>query len=387
MVKQNLYFLYSGIYQTHCAFSNINSFIEKVKPFLNKADANLNDTLHSIDNAIDEFSNPKSSIQSEKDALRFLIAEDLRRISLSLKNSRTDLIFLDINTLNKDLDYYISEIANLGVNIKKPYFNVVEKFPAPFDKFKWSAFCPDAEDEKRYNIPQGIYFRQDSLRPYYSQVLLAHELIHTIAGKHDPNLLAMGLEEGLAEILGSLYLGSQRVGTDLAINIFHYGRHSFPINPIWKLYLDHARQAVILYHRFGLKGLVTLLIRGRKTIHDIEGLILRGDFQSINLPQGIKHPQIDDLINYILLGYLPNYIISPLSRYLASFIEEGRTIKEICEEALVPFDLGKRIMEKMSSETTLFIIDDDMIQYSNLNFYISLEKNHNIFILRYNIET
>ncbi len=125
----------------------------------------------------------------------------------------------DTSKLHDDLTFCVNELQRHGADIDKPLFDIVDKLPSPFDKFKWAAFCPDSEDEKRYGIPKGIYFRKDSFRPYHTRVLLAHEVVHTISGKRDPDLLAMGLEEGLAEIVGSMFLGTKLVGPKIATNL------------------------------------------------------------------------------------------------------------------------------------------------------------------------
>jgi len=381
----NKTYLYAGIYRSHCSFSHLTSFLNQVQPFFKQQYESLSNFISAIEDLIKNTRELGKRIESEKDALDLMILEDLEKIRAALVKLDNERSLFDTSKLHDDLAFCVHELQKIGADVDKPLFDIIDKFPSPFDKFKWAAFCPDSEDEARYDIPKGIYFRKDSFRPYYTRVLLAHEVVHTISGKRDPDLLAMGLEEGLAEIIGSIYLGTKLVGPKIATNLFLYSRHSLPISPIWKLYLDHTRQAAILYKRFGIRGLVELLNRGRRAIHETENLILRNEFSKINLPVGDYSDDLNNMIDYLLLGFLPNYVLSPLKRYLVKFIKEGKNITEICEEAFVPFDIGKKAIEELSSYTTLYMIDNNVIQYSNADFYMSLDMN-NINILRYSFE-
>src|SRR6266700_4778460 len=116
----------------------------------------------------------------------------------------------------------------------------------------------------------GIYFPESRLRPFYSEFLLSHELIHVILGKISPNLLARGLEEGIAKLIGALYLSNQILGKDLTINLFIYNRLSYRHQQFWELYMDATRQAKFLYQRFGLQGIVELMKSGREKLKKVE---------------------------------------------------------------------------------------------------------------------
>jgi len=337
-------------------------------------------------NLAKELSEIQPPIKTDDQALRLLISEDLNQIGNCQKTLTDDSLSISPETLYSDLDDYTTHLHSLGININKPHFEVVESFPPPFEKFVWSAFCPDEEDERRYGIKRGIYFRSKSIKPLYSRVLLAHELIHTIPGKRNPEILAMGLEEGLAELLGSLYLASRNVGSDVVRNIFIYSRHGNDISTLWKLYLDHSRQAALLYYKFGLEGLLELIKQGRKAIHDVESDILTGKINKINIPKG-SHPEyLTKLVDHLLLAYLPNYTLKPLEAYLLKYVDEGKNVSDISKLAGVPEDLANKILSDVSGKTVLFVMDKDHIAYSNVNFYRQLAEHERIPILRYRID-
>jgi hypothetical protein len=374
------FYLYAGIYASHCAFSSLKNFIDSApssldgKVSIEKFCAQLEQAAHSL--------KINQKLVTESSARSHLIAEDLDRVRRGLDASDLEILEDLAQHPLRDFDAYVSILRRLGANFDPPRLYLVDELPTPFNQFQWAAFCPDIEDEKRYGIPRGIYFRRTAIRPYSTQALLAHEMIHCIPGGKDTNLLAMGLEEGIADLLGSLYLTSRRYDNRMARNLYIYSRHAQPISKVWKLYLEHARQAAILYKRFGLTGIISLLNEGRRTIHEVETRLRIGHFSNITLPSGNWDPALDELVDEVLLAYPSSYVVSPLAYYLLRFLQEGLTLSDICSQANVPFAVGKEILEQLSANTTLFLIDNGRIGYSNVGWY--LEPDSDRFpILRY----
>lgn len=364
------FYLYAGIYSSPCRFSSLKNFVGSLSAFADST--TLDQCLKDLDDKAELLRADEGPL-TESSAKSRLIAKDLDCVRKSLSVVDVSAIQALRDDPLRDFNYYTSALKALGAEFDEPQIRTVEEFPAPFNRFQWAAFCPDAEDEKRYGIARGIYFRRSALRPYYTQALLAHEMIHCIPGKRDPNILAMGLEEGIADLLGSLHLVSLRYGKHIARNLYIYARHAHPMNQIWKLYLDHARQAAIIYKKFGLTGLVFLLNSGRRVIHEVEGKLRIGHFSEIHLPTGDWNPILDEIVDEALLGYPSNYVIPPLGYHLLEFIQEGASISEICSRASVPIELGRQTLEQLSANTTLFLIDNNRIGYSNVHWYLGTE--------------
>lgn len=359
---------FSGLYRTRCAFGNLERFLEVMPKVLDASGGSKQSAISRLNEAIEELRRVDDHLEDDSGALQLLIADDLSRISRTMSSLDT-IDALSEEGLNGDLDFYLDEFASLGADVKRPFFTVVDSFPRPFDRFRWSAFCPDKEDEEKFGIKRGIYLLRARLRPAFSTSLLAHELIHAVPGERDPFCLAMGLEEGIAEIIGALLLAGRRLGPEAAANIFISRRHASSGDQLSKLYLDHTRQAAILYRHFGIDGLITLLNQGRNAIHDAEVALLRGEIEALSLPKGSSDNDLDRLLDDALDSYPAHYVFHPLGCYLLAFVAKNRTLAEICERAQVSETVGKEVLRKISSDTALFVLSDESVAYSNVEFY------------------
>jgi len=374
---------YSAFYRTRCSFASINQFFERVDPHFDSREGGVESTCQAVDRAIAQSFTHGGPVTSDAEALRILLGEDLRRIKEKIRPIQDEST--STSNFSALLDRLVLLLHEIGIHAEVPYFTIVDKFPKPFDSFTWSAMCPDKSDEKKFGIKPGIYLLKSRLRPYYSQVLVSHELIHAIVGRRDPHLLAMGLEEGLAEVLGSLYLGSNVFNHDIARNVFVYGRYNYRGKLMWDLYLDHARQAALIYRRFGMPGIVSLINEGRKAIHHAEACLLGGSIDKLDLSpvDVVTREPFSKLLDEVLDSLVPRLIVSPLAAHLLRYVDEGATLDEICEQAQVPAKIGRECLEATGKATTLYVVDDDRVSYSNVKFYREIEERCETSVIRY----
>lgn len=372
--------MYAALYSTVCGFSSIAKFVQIVGQ-----DGDLSSwqsTQQHLESLSAEFRTRSAHSDGEKRAQYWLLADDIDKVCSQIVGMRDDCLSFDADEL---VDRFAQELSAIGIDTPGWPVRVVRNFPSPFDKYSWSAFCPDAEDEKRYGIPKGIYLLEKKIRPFYSTALLAHELIHTVAGSRNPEIFAMGLEEGFTELLGSLYLGSKTLGNDIARNLFIYSRHTSPIRPNWSAYLDHATQLTAIYRRSGLDGLASILNGGREAIREAEKKLLLGRWDDITDVSGHWDRNFDDLIDSTLITFPRSYVLTPLQRYLVDFIREGKTFREICTESGINYSDGKSALEYLGNTVTLFIDDDEKIEFTNLDIYSELSRQHGFSAFRYQI--
>jgi hypothetical protein len=375
-------FLYGAIYQRQCRFANVERFIDllgRVMDLTGSADA---DTAQRRVKAAAASLRGDAVIRSDAEAVAELAARDLESLAT------VDLSEIGRwETVTRRLDdrspLIQRRLTAAGLAVTDAPLRVVDEFPEPFNRFTWSAFSPDREDEENFGIPTGVYFRRDRLRPLYSEALFAHEVVHTVTGQTDPEVFAMGLEEGIAEILGTCY-GSLAVLPEPVIrNLLVYGRHGAERDKLWSVYLDHTRQAALLYREFGVDGLVELVGRGRAAVHDAERHVVTGTHRDLDLPRGNWDEETTRLVEFTTLGFPPSHVFSPMECLLAINAEAGLTAVEVCRRAGVDPDCGRPVLERLGAKSALFVQDGERIGYSNVGRYLELERTSGVAVIRY----
>lgn len=374
--------IYCALYMTSCRTANIERLIEMIGHY---DDLDTPIEQHQFSAFIQTLASTidiDRVVTTEDEAQRRLITADLNKLA-SLDVESIQLPSSVEEGIVSCRDVVRARLEAIGLETKSSELFIVDKFPAPFDKFEWAAFAPDSDDERQFSIPQGVYFRRDRLRPLYSQALYAHEAIHTISGQIDPEVYVSGLEEGVAEILGTCYGGLSVLDADILKNIMVYGRHGVERAKLWSFYRDHTRQAFLLFNEFGLDGLAALLGRGRAAIHDASAKIVSGKYRELDLPRGGFDTTTRDILEFICAGFVPSHAYSPIDCLLAMHVSSGRSTKEVCEAAGVDESVGADRLGKISSESALFVMNGTKVGFSNVERLLALEHEAGISALRY----
>jgi len=374
--------LYCTLYMSSCRAANIDRFVE----FLGEH-TDLDGEIHPAE--FGAFARELAAridftgmIEGDEDAQRSLVAEDLRQLA-AVDPAGMDLPESVEQGIMDSEAAITRRLESIGIKIPSFTLSIVDTFPQPFDGFDWAAFAPDQEDEEKFGIPRGVYFRRDRLRPFFSQALYAHEVIHTATGEIDPDVYAAGLEEGIAEVVGTCYGGLSVLTPQVLKNILVYGRHGVERPHIWSLYRDHTRQAFALFLEFGLEGLATLISRGRAAIHEAAAAILAGTYHQLPLPRGNIDEQTRDVLEFACLGYVPSHAYSPLECLMATKVESGRELAEVYAEANIDPEAGADRIRTASSRSALFMIDDRAIGYSIVGRLLAAERQSGFRLLRY----
>ncbi|MFV2018410.1 hypothetical protein [Micromonospora sp. LOL_023] len=318
----------------------------------------------------------------ETSAAWCLLAEDMDKIAAVLDGQRSELAPAQAG-IEAAAPAIAEQLGQIGLDVESAPPKIVDRFPVPFDSFEWSAFAPDAEDEERFGIARGVWFRQDRLRPLYSEALYAHEVVHTVTGTVDPHIYAMGLEEGIAEVIGTCYAGSAVIGADAVLNILLHGRHGADRPRVWAAYREHTRQAFLLYREFGLLGLAELVRRGRAAIHAAEATIQAGGYRELDLPRDGFDDDTTRVLEIFTCGFMPAHVFTPFECHLLRHVRQGSTFDEVCRTAQVPPPAGNPVLRRLGAESALFVADDDRIAYSNVERYLRIGQQTGRPVLRY----
>lgn len=376
-------YISGGCYLTACRFANIDDFLARLQDLIPEDAESLTAEQASrrIHGLADELA-ATEPIRTDADAYDHLLADDLRRIADADLTSIAEFPSVDARVTACGA-LVQEEFEALGLPIGDVAVRLVENFPEPFHRFAWAAFAPDSEDEENFKIPRGVYFRKDKLRPFYSEALYAHEVVHTITGRVDPHVYAMGLEEGIAEVVGTCRVGGRVLPAQVVRNILVLGRHGVRREKLWTVYLEHTRQAALLYDRFGMTGLTELVRRGRAAIHEAERAVLLGTVDDLELPRGGFDPVTTSLLDFICRSYTAAHVFSPLECQLVRHVRSGRDVGDICREAHVDTGVGVPVLERLGGESALFVQDGRKIAYSNAERYLAIEEEGGIALIRY----
>ena len=361
MFNGQMYFL-GAIYYTSGGFSHLPNFLARFANELNSLPYKRAPVLEKVIQLREEFTHITGTI-SEKEALRLMLAEDLVAIESVLWNddiaSSIDRQW-QIETMLRDCkDEAIHLLEDLGVRVNSPQIFIVNELPSPFNRKGYSAASQDEGDYIRRGVQPGLYFPQRRLRPFYSPYLLMHELIHTILGERSPNILTSNLEEGVAELLGGIYLSSKILGKEITKNLFIYNRLGYGYQQFWELYMDATRQATLLYHRFGLQGILALVNEGREKLNQIEEYCLYMKFDKIDLPQGGWIADLSELVDFLSLAYPRNLVVSPLAKYLSRYVRPHQSAAELLSEVRVDSTAGKKALYELQNRVSLISLSED----------------------------
>lgn len=350
-----IYFI-AALYHVRGSFSRLPDFIKHFAPQFKALPFEQSAVLEKVRQLREEYSHIDGVIGQEQ-ALKLMLAEDLFHVEQVLLK---DEIASEINkrkyikgSLEKCRDRAVDQLLTIGIHLTSPGLYFVEELPPPYAGQGYSSFVADQEDYNLYGIKPGVYFAENHLRPFYSEYLLFHELIHVALSKNNPEFSARGLEEGLAELIGAMYLSSKILGKELTTNLFIYNRLGYGQQSFWELYMDVTRQASMLYNRFGLQGIVHLVNSGRKKLKEVENSCLHMNFEHIYLPKGQPDNDLTDIADFLTMAFSRSLVVSPLAKYLTHFVRPHSSIEEILQEANVDQEAGKRALIELKRRVYL----------------------------------
>lgn len=355
------HYLMGGVYCTPCDFASVTGVGNALESRFSDLPFEREAVLDRLRDVVGEFERYDGAVDAEK-ALRLLLARDLRAVGTTLERQEID----DPNeSLLRHRDRYEASLRALGLDFSPPKLFIVESFPRPYDTMDWVATSPDRADYESYGIEPGNYFKRRHLTPIVSDILLAHEMIHQVIGEVDPYHLGRGLEEGIAVILGELYVAAQVVGADKALLYARYQWYDRRAGQSNRLYAQYARMAALIYQRYGLDGVLALVRGGRRKIKEVERACLAGDL-TLDLPRGGWEDDYGDLLTRFTLT-VEDLVVDPLTKYVASYLAVGKTVDQVAAEANVSRGDAEAALQELQHKTVLVVVDEGRVDYSDVD--------------------
>jgi hypothetical protein len=361
--------LFAGIYLAPCRFANVDAFVAAVAPLLDLDDAVPADTAAGMLRGAAAAVDVAGDCADDEAAARRLIAADLRaaaRAPLSRAGGPTERSVVAAAGPVRE------RLSAAGLDVRAAAVTVGRSLPEPFARSGLAATSVGPADAVRYRVAPGVYLRRSRLRPFYSVTLAAHELVHVAAVTGPPGSTGgsgKGLEEGLAEVLGTCYAAAAVVPRTALRAILVHGRYGAGRPRLWSLYADHIRQAAVLYREFGVAGLAALVNGGRDRIAEAEVAVLEGRHRELDLPRGPGDPTTTWLLDYFCGGLLPSYVVAPLDLLLLDAVRDGASAAEVCATARVPEPLGAERLGQLAASTALFGLTGGVVSASILPRY------------------
>lgn len=374
--------LYDLILEQGANCSNINLFCDFVTKKYRHININDYNQLQEIFFNIKKDFNIDNEKKITKDlALYKVIYDDLNKFYLNREFTDSNKkIITDLYKYSTSIVKVLSSL-NLDICDDDIKIYIVDCYPVPFDSLTGVAIAPDLYDFEKYGIPMGIYLKTNLLSNYQSKLTLAHEILHISVAKKNPELLARGLEEGICELLGSLYCTAKLINNQVAINYLKHRRFKYTNNSqTSKLYTDYLKMAYLLYLKVGINGMISIINQGRKKLKEVENLISNNELNKINV---VKKPQYDEILDtlasYIILGIPENEVVSPLSYYIIKNYSNENSIDDVIKKLNLEFKDGTECIKEIQNRIFGWIISDNQINLQDINTI----KNNNT--LRYEI--
>jgi len=313
--------------------------------------------------------------------LRPLFQEDLGRIKSLAETHEIQSVFEYFNNEDAFLKQYYRIIlgfsALFDIN-EKPPLRLVDNLPDPFSDKAWDAMCVDAQDEKKFSIPKGIYYRKAVLTHCYFEFVIAHEIAHWIVGlnseKHIPYVTLF--EEGLCDLLGAYFLNEQSIVPVGAItNLLAYNRALKPQNSLWYAYWTYCKATISIVIEDGFDEIINIIKSGRENIRKfpIQGGSLNNE--DYHAKSNIKN-LICALLKADMLYTIPAeefMVLKTSLQYAEEYINPGVIAKDlkISTDRLnsILTNLAKRGLIVIESDDTIYqpsAILPDNINYVNL---------------------
>jgi hypothetical protein len=164
----------------------------------------------------------------------------------------------------------IRALKGIGLKLSNyPELLIVDEYPRPFQHLKGTALAPDQTDQKRFGLPNAIYFLKSAFSPVSTALVIPHELVHAFVD--DNGLLARGLEEGLADFVSLCVLGPRLLPERYILNWYSSRRLGLDQSAQkFRAYAGYLRRAYLYYLINGEKRMVDLIRIGRAAIKTAE---------------------------------------------------------------------------------------------------------------------
>jgi hypothetical protein len=264
--------------------------------------------------------------------------------------------------LHERFSALLRRCRELDLDVEHTALYFVDEFPGPYRSVQGWAMNLDVSDQRAFGVAPGIRLKRQFLMPLYSSFLIAHELTHALCGQVDSDRLARGLEEGLADLVGSLYLGRGILDEAICETMLMNSRAVHPQSQFWQGYSAALRLAIVVHQAVGIDGLIDIVRQGNREGRDAivraETFWLEGgtsDFRKAEVDGGLAR------FGQRFLGFPAHLVVSPIAYVLAQRLTVGQTVGEVCSAHNISPDAGKKAAQELQERVFLIMLDGDEI--------------------------
>jgi hypothetical protein len=365
-----------AVYSTRGTFSHPLKFANLIcDDRSNRSVTKCGDVVDFLDERATFFRSARGS--SEVTPLHKLVAQDLDRVAVTVRSAITDedLEEATIRQAFTDIRHFLD---TQGFSLGDGSLRIDDRFPDPYSGIDFWAMNYDVSDRRKYGLAPGVVLKRAFLMPLYSKTLLAHELTHTVLGQIDSDHLARGLEEGLADLFGGLYVASRVVDPEICKNHLLNSRFLYPQEQLWALYTEALRQAGALTNIIGWNSVLQLIREanraGRGLIKDAErNLLSNNRMDGLNSATVSATPRDIALIDSFVresLTYPQSLVVSPSAFVVASKSSIGQRVEAVFEEAGISAEAGEDALRELRDQVYLLIIKDGVIEADESKNYL-----------------
>lgn len=358
-----------------------------------ESDFAKDDIISILDSVIVEFREKATPhpVVGQVEAMHRLVGEDLSVVRDLLMEHREFWEIPIQQRLQKAFELIQYSFRELGIPIDYAKFQIVDKYPPPYENLAFWAMNYDATDKERYGIEIGTRLRKDVLMPFYSESLLAHELVHACFGKISGTKLARGLEEGLADILGHLVLAARLMPWGICENILLSTRCFQPQTSFWMNYHENLCQGCLILFQHGIPGLISLVSKaqniGREYIREVESALLNGVSSAVS-PLGKQLPPWATLIEPQVRRFCRRFVAfpqsicaSPLAYEIARNARLDESVPALCKRLQLDRVQAERAITELHERVFLVVLkDNDTIAFNESKLYIDTASIRYTFI-------
>jgi len=261
---------------------------------------------------------------------------------------------------------------NLGLDVEYARLRIVEEFPEPHSEASFAAMTYDRGDQRLHGIEPGVVLLRDQLRPLYSIGLLAHEFTHLVIGRVDTDILARGLEEGIADLVGQLLFARNLMPQEVCERLLWNSRSRYGRDQLGRLYRDGLLGASALYLALGDNGMVDLLRganeEGRQVIHNVERELAAGVLMNATRAgEGAFRGFAQSFV-----AMTPDLVVSPLAFVMACQLSVHEDVESVCSRLNLDATEAAESLEELQSRVFLAVESDGVITSNEGPFYAEL---------------
>lgn len=335
--------LRGAMYFLPSRMANISAFVDYCTQVMGPIEAEPQKLIRQIETFL---KNDKTEVIDQASALRALVKEDLAKGLAVLKDDAKRTLLeenLDIQgCLEKNLEWAKNEFAKMGVKVPECNVFVVDKVPK-LDNPGVMAVNVDLHSAKKYGIARGMYFAKAGLRPFITNGILFHEMVHNIMNPDGEPTIGGNLEEGLAELFGAVLLPRRLWGSELVETMMSYHRLATGLPGgaarSNNLYLDQLRTTYATLITRGGPALIEILQKGRTHMKALESeqWLHNEKMWPATAPKLAPFEQADlSMLTRLLLVNSCELVSSPLAVYMARFLRQGVMLKDVAKESGIP---------------------------------------------------